>query len=220
VSTAWERVASRIDALETKERVLVGSAALLVVVLGWYQFLYEPMLKERQRLQNQNLGWQAQVSETTLQMAQVLEAAQRDPDAPLRERLAATNAQIAEHESEIRELAGQLITPQQMALILRSVLEQVAGLEFVGLEGLGAEPLLPPDSIAANGDTPLNAFRHGFRITFRGSYLDALAYLRALEGLPWRFFWDGLDIAVEQHPQARTEVVVYTLSLERSWIGV
>ncbi|MGE0482871.1 MAG: hypothetical protein AB7Q81_01900 [Gammaproteobacteria bacterium] len=220
MNAAWERLATRVDALETKERVLVGSALLLVVVLGWYQFVFEPMLKERQRLHNQILGWQAQVSETTLQMAQVLEAAQRDPDAPLRQRLDATNAQIAEYETAIRELAGQLVTPQQMALILRSVLEQVAGLEFVGLEGLGAEPLLPPDAAAANGDAPINAFRHGFRITFRGSYLDAVAYLRALEGLPWRFFWDGLDIAVEQHPQALTEVVVYTLSLDRSWIGV
>ncbi|MCP5199305.1 MAG: hypothetical protein H6977_04795 [Gammaproteobacteria bacterium] len=220
MKAAWERFAARVDALTTQERVLLASATLLVAVLGWYQFVYEPMLLERQRLHNQILGWQTQSAATDLQTAQVLEASQRDPDAPLRERLAATDAQIAQNESAIRELAGQLVEPQQMAPILRSVLEQVAGLEFVALEGLGAEPLLPPDAAQAAGDVPINAFRHGFRISFRGSYLDALAYLRALEALPWRFFWDGLDIEVESHPQALIEVVVYTLSLDRSWIGV
>ena len=87
MKAAWERFAARVDALTTQERVLLASATLLVAVLGWYQFVYEPMLLERQRLHNQILGWQTQSAATDLQTAQVLEASQRDPDAPLRERL-------------------------------------------------------------------------------------------------------------------------------------
>ena len=87
MNASWQRFASYLDALETKERVLLAAAVFLVVVLGWYQFVFEPMILERQRLQSRILGWQAQVAETNLQMAQVIEAAQRDPDAPLRQRL-------------------------------------------------------------------------------------------------------------------------------------
>ena len=64
------------------------------------------------------------------------------------------------------------------------------------------------------------AYRHGFRIRFVGSYLKTIDYLHALEALPWRFFWDAVEIDVKDHPEAEGSIVVYTLSLDRSWIDV
>ena len=109
-----------------------------------------------------------------------------------------------------------------MPQVLQRVLEKTRGLEFVSLQGLGAQPLLDPakKTAASAKNGARTAYRHGFRIRFLGSYLDTISYLHALEALPWRFFWDAVEIDVKDHPTADSSVVVYTLSLDRSWIGV
>lgn len=216
-----EQLRERIDALETKERVLVLAAVVLVVGFLWHTMLMQPLELEKRRLQADASRIQAQLAELDQQAVAVVEASSRDPNEPLRRQLAAAVRQTSDYEAQILDLAGQLLEPKEMPGVLRSVLEETDGIEFVSLQGLGAEPLVKPDeggSAAGNG--PRTAWRHGFRVRFKGSYLDTLAYLRSLEALPWRFFWDSVEVDVSNHPQAEGSVVVYTLSLASSWIGV
>ncbi len=220
MSAQLAALAARLDALELKERVLLMTALSLVIALAWVRFGYEPLDAERRTLQANIASFQARSAETDLQSVQIIEAAAADPNIASRQRIAATDEQIAAIEADIRTAVGQLIPPEQMPLILRSVLEQTHGLAFAGLVGLGAEPLLDDADAEPRESSPANAYRHGFRISFKGSYLDTLAYLQALEALPWRFFWDSVDILVEEHPTATVSVVVYTLSVDRRWIGV
>jgi len=70
------------------------------------------------------------------------------------------------------------------------------------------------------GAVPGALYRHGLRATFEGGYLDILAYLRALEALPWRFLWDEVSLEVPRYPVARVTLTVYSLSLDDAWIGI
>ena len=38
--------------------------------------------------------------------------------------------------------------------------------------------------------------------------------------LPWRFFWDHVEYRVEQYPQGRLKLTVFTLGLREGWVGV
>lgn len=213
-------LAERLDALAPKERVLLLVAATLLLVMLWHSGLQQPLALQRARLQAEATQIRTRLAGIEAEATRILTAAATDPDVALEAELASIREQTAKHEARIRERAGELVEPTEMAAILRTVLEQTRGLEFVGLEGLGAEPLVARKKGAEVDEDAPRAFRHGFRIRFKGSYLDTLAYLRALEALPWRFFWDGVSIDVTEHPQARASIVVYTLSLDRRWIGV
>jgi MSHA biogenesis protein MshJ len=57
-------------------------------------------------------------------------------------------------------------------------------------------------------------------IVVSGTYLQAVAYLRDLEKLPRKVFWDELEIVVGDYPQAEISLTVYTLSHRKGWIGV
>jgi len=215
-------LAERLDGLEPKERVLLLIATCLVLFMVWRSVGLQPLASREQLLLSQIAQQQARLAEIELEAARIVEAARHDPDDGLRAQIATAEQATATFAAEIRERAGELIEPGQMAAILQSVLEQTRGLEFVSLEGLGSEPLLTgrnPAKHAVEG-AETRAFRHGFRVRFNASYLDTLAYLQALEALPWRFFWEAVDLEVTEHPQARASVVVYTLSLDRRWIGV
>jgi MSHA biogenesis protein MshJ len=51
------------------------------------------------------------------------------------------------------------------------------------------------------------------QLHLEGSYLATLRYLRALEALPWEFFWDGLHFEVIEYPTARVRLDIHTLGL-------
>ena len=63
-------------------------------------------------------------------------------------------------------------------------------------------------------------YKHGVVIQFSGDYRSTVHYLQSLESLPWKFYWDGLAYEVEDYPNALITINVFTLSLEKGWIGV
>jgi MSHA biogenesis protein MshJ len=75
---------------------------------------------------------------------------------------------------------------------------------------------------AAHASTPLgkHVFKHGVRITVRGSYPDMLRYLETLEHLKAQMFWGRAELTVTRYPVAELTLTVYTLSLDKTWLVV
>jgi MSHA biogenesis protein MshJ len=63
-------------------------------------------------------------------------------------------------------------------------------------------------------------YKHGVKITVRGSYADLLQYLTALEKLPTQMFWGVAKMDVVKHPTVELTLTLYTLSLEKTWLQV
>lgn len=227
--------AARIDALSLKERALLLAASTLALMMAWDGLLLQPLERTKVRLQAEVTTLQGTLAQTDALSAEVVMQGETDPDAGLRAGLARTQAELAVVEADIRDRIGRMVPPERMAEVLETVLSRFDRLEFVALEGLGVEPVLKaapaaPDGVAGAGRAAspaaseavdfAGAYRHGLRIRFAGSYLDALAYLEALEALPWGFFWDRVELETRDYPRTEGSIVVYTLSLDRGWIGV
>ena len=86
-----------------------------------------------------------------------------------------------------------------------------------GTKPASAVSAIPTSAVAAP-DNPL--FKHGVKITVRGSYLDLLQYLSELEQLPTQMFWGEAEMKVEKHPEAVLTLTVYTLSLDKTWLKI
>ena len=87
----------------------------------------------------------------------------------------------------------------------------------------------PAEAVAkSGGDKPVaaaapaqpNLYRHGVEIRVEGSYADLTAYLAELEHLPQRMLWDRVAVDGEHYPKIVMTVMVYTLSLDKSWLVV
>jgi MSHA biogenesis protein MshJ len=108
-----------------------------------------------------------------------------------------------------------LVPPQLMSVALSDILNQNNHLTLIKLDTLPVTTLLESKTSQAN---PI--YKHGLAITFAGSYLDTLNYLKALESLPWHFIWESIDFQVKNYPIAETTIKVYTLSFKEIWLGV
>ncbi|MGE3773603.1 MAG: hypothetical protein AB7I32_11805 [Gammaproteobacteria bacterium] len=230
---------ARLDRLTAKERVLIVASLLLSVAMAWQSLLIDPLAARKQTLLAAVTSAGDELRKIEAVSADLMAGAQVDPDASTRQLIAAREQELAALRERVEARVGRVVPPAQMAKVLETVLGRIRDLEFVGLEGLGVEPLVPVDAGAAapaaptalrdaKPVTPLvaappprkTAYRHGIRIRFAGSYIATINYLRALEALPWGFFWDRVELETQDFPRVEGSIVVYTVSLEEGWIGV
>jgi MSHA biogenesis protein MshJ len=105
-------------------------------------------------------------------------------------------------------LNNTFVPPALMANALSDLLKQNNQLTLIKLETLPVKP------------QPPLIYQHGLELHFSGTYADTLAYLTALETMPWNFVWDGINYQVKDYPIAEITLRVHTLSLEKSWLDV
>ena len=129
------------------------------------------------------------------------------------------------------------------AVKLRSQALKVGGLQLRSMQSLGssvvgaapaqgatqgsqatpAAPTFQAAAQAANATAPKPSgvlYRHGVELTVEGSYAEVLAYLRAIEAMPQRVLWGGMQLRVEQHPKVIVSLQLFTLSQDRTWLEI
>jgi MSHA biogenesis protein MshJ len=182
---------------------------------------------EAKRAQNQTL--EAQHKQTSQSYG-------RNLDDENKARLSALNERLQSLDPALAGVTRALVSPKEMARLLEDMLHQNQSLEVVHIESLPPEPLLPPTEKAEQADAAVppaaaegeaqpdtnyvGFYKHGMRVEVRGRYADIVNYLHALEGLRWKVFWGQIALETEEYPVSRLTLVVYTLSLRQSWIGI
>ncbi len=220
---------ARVDARNLRERALIVLTLLCLTLVVWDQLLMQPLNAEHARLANEVDKTRQEIVALHLHVETIVAAHATDPDKENRLLAARLREEVERNKDELRSSTAHLIAPDGMAHVLETVLQKIVGLKFVRFEGLGVESVfegalkLVDDSgqTSASKDFDLpTAYKHGLRIEFQGGYLDTLRYLRELESLPWAFLWGSVGIKVEEYPNSAATVTVYTLSLDKDWIGV
>ena len=207
------QLVSTVDALSVRERILILMTMLVLVVGLWQALLMQPLssratetraelsaLEERVGVANRSL------EEQILQIAGGNDT-QRTRIASLRDRIAEINAILGDH-------AAELIDPSEMAQVLEGVLKEQSRLSLVQISNTAPELLSTSDD-----ENAVTFYRHGLEIEVEGSYMACLEYLTAIEALPWRLYWQVLELDVIDYPLNRFRIEVSTLSLDEEWIG-
>lgn len=238
----WIKLATRIDALTLRERIMVFAASAAAVVFLMHFFALGPQLRKQDALLAQIGQQQNNIEGIDNEIRARVEAAQVDPDAPVRTRLAAVRKETEDLSIQLRAMQNGLVAPERMAPLLDSILRANGRLALVAVRTLPAESVLEAGrrataagaaagsaataaapaagqsgAAAAPGTAEL-LYRHGVEITLRGNYLDMIDYMAALEGLPTQLFWGRAQLEAETWPASRLTLTLYTLSLDRKWM--
>jgi len=226
----WLIFAARVDALSQRERMMSFAAAACSLAFIANLAVIGPLLRKQDQLHSQVVQQQNNIAGINAEILQKLQAAEADPDAPARARLAATREESARLSESLRAMQQGLVAPERMAPLLESILRANGRLKMVSvrtlpvepLSGIGANPAAADGNAAAASVKPSAKrdllFRHGVELTVRGSYLDMVDYMSALEALPTRLFWGKAQLEVEEYPSVRLTLTLYTLSLDEKWM--
>jgi MSHA biogenesis protein MshJ len=217
----WEQLVARVDAMSLRERALIFAAAAFMLVALIDAFFLNPLLQQQKRLSSQVIQQQEKMKEIEAQLAALLQAREQDKSNPLRERIRLLREQIAEDEAFLRETQDKLVSPEKMAHLLEQVLVKNGRLQLVALETLPVSNLIESSADAqASAAAGKQIYKHGVKITVRGTYADLTQYLQALERLPTQMFWGMAKMDVVKYPQVELTLTLYTLSLDKTWLQV
>ena len=213
------------DGLSLRERLLVLAAVAVLMHIVWDNYLLMPVQQE-QKLTSADIETERQnMMRVDTEIAALLHRYQHDPNANLYREAERLQGQISHVDGRIKMASEALIGPTQMARVLEQVLDQNRAMRMIRLDTLPSVQLndsneKKQDENNEDAQGLLNVYQHGFIIVLEGDYIAMLDHLRALEALPWQFFWEGIEYQVKKHPLATVRIHLFTLSLSASWIGV
>ncbi len=230
-----DEVCEKIDALQKRERAIVFAMVFAVVYAVVQWSLFDPMLKRHQNsdLRIENIQQQMRTLDQEKQLLSAVIAA--GPNRAREKELSDLQKQLARLDGRLQASTVALIPPTLMPEVLQEVLAEVKGLRLMAFENRQAIPLIEAKA-AAGGSSDIGAkqtqqapstdddskalYRHHFVLTLEGDYRSTLAFFKALEEKPWKLFWQELRYKVIKYPKAQIVLDVYTLSMQRDWIGM
>lgn len=223
------KLSASFSALSQRERAIILLALFLLPIYLFVELAFLPAQKEQHRLTNQHQAAQQEVGSLQQQLLELEHALNNDPDQGKRDQIAGFREQIASFDQSLQSNLSGLVSPQQMAKMLRAMVSQHDGLTLMSLKNQDPYPLVTAVDTVENGadeELTLRAkkapvlYRHGIEVQLTGSYLDTLNYLHQLQGLSQRLFWQSVDIEMsDRYPSAHVLLNVYTLSFQEGWIG-
>jgi MSHA biogenesis protein MshJ len=209
----------RVDALTLRERVIIFGAGVTLIYIAWQTLVMDP-LAGRARGAEQRL---AQVREQMTAIDELGAAASQDPTVQAALRNRALAERVAALDGELGSVAQGYVAPERMTELLRALLAEQHGLKLVSLANLPVESLSKPSgtkSDAPLADDDRGPFLHPVEMVVEGDYASVVAYLRAVEALPWRIHWRTLELTAGEYPVNRVRLVIGALSLSRDWLSV
>jgi MSHA biogenesis protein MshJ len=208
----------RIDALTLRERGVMFVTLLVLLYFLASSLAFSPLQKEQQRLENEIKMKYEQISAVSAQTQGIVHAATRDPDKENEIRLKQLREQIGRVDPRLAGVGQSLVSPRDMTRFVEQVLTRNQALQVLRVESL-PPAVIEPGAVPAPA-TAKGVYKHGMRIEVRGRYTDIVKYLRALESMPWKVFWGQVTLESEDYPLSRVTLVIYTLSVYQSWIGL
>lgn len=228
----WGKISSKVDAMSLRERALIFAAVAFLLVSLVNTFLLDPMLLRQKNLSGQVVQQQEKMKEMQAQIDAIVQARSTQDNPPQRQQINLLRQQLAEGDAYLKSNRERLVQPEKMAEHLRQLLNRNNRLQLVALQTLPVTPLIEqPNANSADltrvAQTAVSVaaldkqvFKHGVQLTLRGNYQDLLQYLSALESLPQQMYWARAQLSVVQYPTAEITLILYTLSMDKTWLQV
>ncbi len=218
MKTQFKGFTDRIDAMSLRERGLIFVTLLVAMYFVAVNVLFGPVNAEKDRLQKQVNQLREETRMLEIQVQGLVSGGENDPEAVKRKKFALLQENLKTMDETLSRVTAGLVSPKEMTKLVEQMLLKNRGLEVIKVESLPSTPLL--EGAAESGPDGSMVYKHGMRIELKGGYLDILRYLRSLEGLEWKVFWGQVTLQTEKYPVSKVNLLIYTLSTHKGWIGL
>jgi MSHA biogenesis protein MshJ len=238
MSEAWNKLNARVAGLSMRERAMVFFGLVAVMFMLADSVFFDPARARQKRAAQSEATNLSEIAQLQLQLLELARAKALDPDVANLKRAAQIKAGAEELEQKIRAQSAQMIEPERMGDLLKRLLAERPGVTLVGMKTIpqqvinlgpgGTEAPAPPAANRTAGTKPAEAvapqqvalYRNGMQLVLRGGFLDLLAYLREVEKLPVKIYWDKLELTVLDFPVSQMTLVVNTIGINPAWMKI
>ena len=233
IKNYWLRLEDKLNGLQTRERALVVLSILAGVYLIWDFGFYQPLSKQRENLELRLTAANKELVKLSAEELVFTKSLSTDPGAAKKREVVRLEQELQALEQNLQKLAVGLIAADKLPIVLYEVLQKSASLKFLGMQTHPVELLsfnqdvVAVDSRKENRDDKegqeekriVGVFKHAVTVSFEGDYFAVVRYLKSIEALEWKIYWQELNYNVESFPRAQITLKVFTLSTEEGTLG-
>lgn len=212
----FEQLETRYNELSSREKNLVLLTGIVLILFVGFTFVVEPQYIKNQQVKKQIATSQIELSSAQQQISLLQEALTEDPNAELQQRISSLEQRIGALDNAFATQMRELVQPQQMPMVIEQMLTEARQLQLLELTSI--KPINVFADSVENAD--LRLYQHGVKFVFAGQYQEVVAYLEAVETMPWKVYWHELDYQVGDYPNAQVTLEIFTLSTSSAFIGV
>jgi MSHA biogenesis protein MshJ len=237
----WQQLCEQYMQLQLRERRLIFFAALTMLLWVGTISVAEPLWRSLQTSQQQQKMTLGQMAQLQQQVDAVLQVLNSDPNEQVRSQINERQQQREQLNSQIKQLTGRYVSPEQMLPLLQDVLKSSPGVKLTQLRSLKPEvlqigaatptptsapapvPAAQTNTAQANTEPPAatpQLYLHKTEIIFSGQYAQLQQLLQQLERLPWQLHWHQLEYKVSEHPQAELRLELETISEQAEYLRI
>jgi len=118
----------------------------------------------------------------------------------------------------IGQSTENLIDPNKMSHILSALLSRQSGLRVKRVNNFPAEAVHYQKD--AQSHPKVLMYRHRLHLELEGTFYQVSNYLKMIENLQERLYWDEMDFTMGNYPKGILLLNVHTLSMSKDLIGV
>lgn len=221
----WQNISEKYTAFSIREKVMILSAGLVFFLFGGFTWFIEPTWQKWQQQQAELTSFEQKLTRLNSTSLKLQEQLKIDVNLPLKQQIEQLNQNIELVEGQIQKLKTELISAEQMTQVLESMLIKTSNLKIISLAAIPSESLLNnkaelTETIEPADKEKIVLYQHGIKLKLEGRYEDIYQFLKQVESLPWRFYWQNFDYSVETYPNGILTIEIISLSLTEEFIGL
>lgn len=218
LQTRWRRGRRMFDSRLLNERRLIIVAA---VALCWFVMdatLVTPSFKQFHAAAERNKA--TKLARDMLQ--DEVEKHKRErliKEADAQQEIKRIKERIEQSKQLLADQQAMLAPAREMRSLLEGLLNQSVRLQLRSMRTIAPEEVhfTPVPGVAM---TQAMLYRQGMELSVSGSFLDTLAWLRAIEALPRKLLWDGLTMRADEQGMVTLSMSVHTYSPDRDALEI
>lgn len=210
----WAELSEKFANLSEREKWLTTAAGWIAILFLLFTFVVEPAQVDNNAKNIRLSSLKGQIGQLQGDIEVTKFKLKQDPDKDVDKAYTVLLTESQDLSLRLSRLVDSLVTPTGMAELLEQVLEKTHKLKLVSLTSLPSEPITLDDS-----DENIGYYVHPVKIELSGNYFDILDYLAQLEQMKVKYYWRSFNYQVVEYPEARLQLVVYTLGAKEEFIG-
>lgn len=231
----WQNYSDKFTQLSMREQVLVALTGIIAIVFILYFYVINGTFHQLSFEQRQNSKLINENKQLVATINDLKNALRRDPNEQLKVQIHNYQHKLTSIDQSLAILTSKLVDPIQMRAALEQLLHLQKGVKLLSFEVESAQPILENEKSTnkkqiinqknavkniAKPQVLTGLYRHPIKLKLSGSYFQLRDYLRQLERLPWKFFWEKFDYQLKKYPTSELNIEIYSLSLKKEFVGV
>lgn len=223
----WHDMVEKYAGISAREKMLVLISGLAVICLLGSSLFIERQYKAWQQQLDISQVTISSLSKIQTDIHGVEQALSQEANGALKQQISQLTGKTEEIRQELLDEELALVAKSEMALTLKSLLQENSQLKLVSFQSLAPQAILLAAKQTNNTDqaqgqeqnNPL-LYKHSIVVKISGRYFSILDFLREIEQTSDSILWQAVKYAVTDYPLAEATIEVFTLSTDKEFISV